>query len=723
MTATAGRQRCARRSGILALAVVATTGCLDRPLAITEPETTNVVVESLAVDAPSKIDLLFMIDNSQSMSDKQALLADAVPALVRRLVAPRCVDASGKPTGGSHPCAVGGPEFRPVADIHVGVLSSSLGGHGAEMCTPAWSEWNPSQDQGGRLLAPHLVWSPLEPGADPSGFISDFAAQVKAAGEVGCGYEASLEAWYRFLVDPEPPLAITKKDGVTVAEGVDEALLAQRQAFLRPDSLVLIVMLSDENDCSIIDDGQSWYVVQHEQNLYRPTSACAGDPQSPCCRSCGSSEAGPPAGCTPLVEDPACTPSVYDTAADSRNLRCFDQKRRFGIDFLYPIERYVEGLSQPEIRNRRGERVPNPLFAAAPGKPARSPSHVLLAGIVGVPWQDVATSESLSDPTSARYLSARELAEQDRWSWLLPSAGAPAGDPLMRESVQPRTGTHPATGVAVVGPDGPGTHPVNGHEWNTGGEDLQYACIYPLSKPRDCTKASVDCACENVTASDPGKNPLCQDPATGQYGSTQHFAKAYPGTRQLEVLKGLGQSSIVASICPKVSSGDVTTPSFGYNPAVESIVDGLRERLLVQCLPRPLALGPDGSAQCAVVEAIQASSCGCDAGQNRRPVSGTLASAARRELRALGRCGEDLPCESICLCEIGAATDPVSCQNDAEPQGTGWCYVAPDHGFGNPALVASCPETSRQLVRFAGEETPAPGATVLVACLGAALGD
>lgn len=728
MGATAEWKRCAKKSGLMlasGLAVSSTTGCLDRPLATTEPETSNVVVKQLAVDAPSKIDLLFMIDNSQSMADKQALLADAVPALVRRLVAPRCVDEAGKPLGTSYPCAAGEPEFRPVADIHVGVLSSSLGGHGSEMCTPSWLGWNPTQDGAARLIAPHLDWSPGDGAADPSGFIQSLAAQVKAAGDEGCGYEASLEAWYRFLVDPEPPLSVTKKNGVTVAEGVDEVLLAQRRDFLRPDSLLLVVMLSDENDCSIVDDGQSWYVAQQEQNLFRPTASCASDPASPCCRSCGSSESAPPAGCAPLAQDPGCQSPTHDTASDSRNLRCFEQKRRFGVDFLYPVQRYVDGLTQATVKNRRGELVPNPLFSAPSGGRVRQKSQVLLAGIVGVPWQDVASSDSLKDPSVIRYLSARELEEQNRWPWLLPTAGAPAEDPLMRESVLPRSGTHPASGAALVPPDGPGTHPVNGHEWNTEGEDLQYACIYPLAQPRDCKAASGDCDCTNVAAGDPSKKPLCQDPVTGQYGSTQYFAKAYPGTRQLEVLKGVGENSIVASICPKVSAGDTSAPSFGYNPAVESIVEQLRDRLAVQCMPRPLSIASDGSAQCAVIEALPASACSCDAAKNRRPVSDTLASAARRELAATLQCGPDaadgVPCESFCLCEIGAASDMASCQNDPKPQGTGWCYVEAERGIGNPALVAACPETSRQLVRFAGDETPAPGANVLVACLGAAI--
>ncbi|MBE7481579.1 MAG: hypothetical protein HS104_16560 [Polyangiaceae bacterium] len=396
------------------------------------------------------------------------------------------------------------------------------------------------------------------------------------------------------------------------------------------------------------------------------------------------------------------------------------------MDFLYPVQRYVDGLTQPKVRNRRGEEVQNPLFSAPSGVRARSPSQVLLAGILGVPWHDVASSESQSDASTIRYLSARELSEQDRWSWLLPSAGAPAADPLMRESVLPRSGSHPATGVPLVGPDGPGTHPVNGHEWNTGGEDLQYACIYPLAKPRDCTTTSADCDCTEVTTGDPSKNPLCQDPATGQYGTTQHFAKAYPGTRQLEVLRGVGDSAIVASICPKLSSGDSAAPSFGYNPAVESIVESLRDKLVTQCLPRPLSIADDGAVQCAVVEALPASACSCDALKNRHPVSATVASAARRELRASAQCGPDsagqLACDAFCLCEIGVATDMASCQNDPKPQGTGWCYVEPDRGLGNPALVASCPDTHRQLVRFAGDETPAPGSNVLVACLGAALG-
>ncbi|HLV22956.1 MAG TPA: hypothetical protein VKZ49_18835, partial [Polyangiaceae bacterium] len=61
-------------------------GCLDRPVAQQQPTTTNIFIDTSRNQAVDKIDLLFMIDNSISMADKQRFFADAVPNLVRRLV-------------------------------------------------------------------------------------------------------------------------------------------------------------------------------------------------------------------------------------------------------------------------------------------------------------------------------------------------------------------------------------------------------------------------------------------------------------------------------------------------------------------------------------------------------------------------------------------------------------------------------------------------------------
>ncbi len=267
------------------------------------PETSNVFVDQIEQTSVNKIDLLFMVDNSASMADKQEILRAAVPVLVGRLVSPICVDATGAPTGGNADangnCATGQPEFTPIADIHVGIVTSSLGSHGGDVCAappPSGGPDNPLNDNGELLGAIRptgsnpddptavfpvadtwnnsgfLAWDPnqkdVPPGAtDATAFGTSFADMIHASGQIGCGYEAQLEGWYRFLIDPEPPLNVSKvinstvrgstlvvnKDGTTTCNGCDQTLLAQRKAFLRPDSLVAIVMLTDENDCSIVE--------------------------------------------------------------------------------------------------------------------------------------------------------------------------------------------------------------------------------------------------------------------------------------------------------------------------------------------------------------------------------------------------------------------------------------------------------------------------------------
>jgi hypothetical protein len=275
----------------------------------------------------------------------------------------------------------------------------------------------------------------------------------------------------------------------------------------------------------------------------------------------------------PVGQDPECQKGPYDTNFDDPlNLRCWDQKRRFGVDWLFPVQRYIDGLTAPQIKNRAGQLVANPLLAS------RAPGQIVVTGIVGVPWQDVATVQSLSPGAPVALVSSAELAN-GRWSWLVPSGNTPPADPLMRESIEPRSGTNPATGQPLAPPSaGPGANSANGHERNvTSGTDLQYACIMPRKLPNDCsTVGGAGCDCK--TASDPGytdNNPLCQDPATGKYSTLQHFAKAYPTTRELQLLQGLGERAVVSSACAKTVTGSVRDAGYGYNPAFTRTIERL----------------------------------------------------------------------------------------------------------------------------------------------------
>ena len=580
----------------------------------------------------TKVDLLFMIDNSSSMADKQSILSQVVGDLLRRLMNPACVDPiTGLvlgPRRSDGTCAAGEEDFNPILDLHVGIISSSLGSHGArlsngqDVCPDLDPSTNPHNNDNAHLLVRTLVngvegialqaeggflsWSGT---GNSETIVASFQSMVIGVGQHGCGYEAQLESIYRFLNEPNPyaSIAVTGSNGSnpgeTVLTDTDALLLQQRRDFLRPDSLVAVVAVTDENDCSINDSfPQGFYALLPPvssalgqiSQLQRGTSACDTNPNDPCCVSCAQAL---PAGCT----DTACQDggSVLARAIDAENVRCFDQKRRYGVDFLYPVERYIQGFTQAEVSDlRSGQLAKNSLFSdlgCVNGKdqsgndcvaaPARDPRLVFFTAIVGVPWQDIAVDPN--DLTKG-YKTARQIAEQNIWSSIIgdpkPGGGAPPilpSDPHMIESIAPRPG--------LPGPDSPATaDSINGHDWETSGAvppnaDLQFACTFPLPSPEVCPPATPDCDCSDNLSGMGGtvqdyKSPLCQDPTNNGYGHTQFRGKAYPGLRELRVLEGLGDQAIAASICP-VNVTDSTRADFGYRPAIAALINRIRAPL------------------------------------------------------------------------------------------------------------------------------------------------
>ena len=149
----------------------------------------------------------------------------------------------------------------------------------------------------------------------------------------------------------------------------------------------------------------------HEGSMPQSTSACDVDPNDPCCVSC--IHASWPDGCDSGYDQPPADPKcqlglTHPNTEDRLNLRCFDQKRRFGLDFLYPVSRYINGLAAHEVPRRDGTMAPNPLYASSSAYPDLAPrvgsSRVFFAGIVGVPWQDIATDATLNAPQLLEFL-------------------------------------------------------------------------------------------------------------------------------------------------------------------------------------------------------------------------------------------------------------------------------------------------------------------------------
>lgn len=757
-------------------------GCLNRPVEPIEPRTTSTVIERLVQSSVDKIDILLAIDNSRSMADKQNILIKAVPDLVKGLVNPKCVDDKGivaakQPTDPTQDCPAGFKrDFQPVLDIHIGVVTSSLGGHGADACPEQVkdacdSDLNFTNDDHGHLVSRadvyeksvvptygtksdkgFLAWDPsqkLTPKGEKSidNLNKNLTTIVTGLGQIGCGFESQLESWYRFLVDPEPYQTISVVGGKATPKDIDKSLMQQRADFLRSDSLLAVIMLTDENDTSIKEYNQFYLAAQLENadktafHLPPGRAECTKKgPDDACCKSCGQS-----AGDCP--KDPTCDKGNLDDTTDPINLRGWDNKRRFGIDFLYPIDRYVQALTSVQVANRKGELVPNPIFSNLnPQSTAgvRDASLVFVAGIVGLPWQDIARKNAKGQPDLLAGLdgagkpvggfkSSDELSTADPKSKLSPwdiilgkydGSDYQPKDPLMKQAVNPRTGQNPVTGDALQPPGSAvGANPINGHEHDvTTDGDLQYACIFPLLKgsERDCTKTCTpSCDCQDKT----NKNPLCDaNPGDANAPTFQTRAKAYPGLRELGVLQGVGANGIVASICPK-QLDDESKADFGYRPAIGAIIDRLKVALGGQCLPRTLIPDKAGHVPCLIIEARKTNGkCSCNTtARNEVSADHEPAKQAAQQDPIAEASGWD------CFCEITqtAGAQQAACQNDQNDppvlggkQVDGWCYIdaTTTPMTGNPKIVEKCPATEQRIVRFVGKGAAQPGATLFVTC-------
>jgi hypothetical protein len=519
--------------------------------------------DAVGATTASKLDLLLVVDDSAAMADKAEFLAQSIGTLL---------------TSAS----------TLVDDIHVGVITSSLGAMGGDICgDTATSNRRAHLSR----VSPQGAVVPGTDGGflktdnarrDLSSLVAGTALLVRGVGEQGCALEAQLESAYRFLVQPDPWSSIVVRNGIAELDGIDDELLNQRQLFLRPDSLVVVLMLTDEDD-SAVDPrsfaGRGW---SFENSTFpgsttyradglsttapRATRACDASPGAPACVSCGCKSSDE--ACQAAKSDPSCakTGGFYGPAEDSLNVRFSNMKRRFGVDPQFPIARYVDGFTKARVPDRTGEHsivdgevsgytatrnCSNPLFAGSlPGRGGdtcalppgvRGKELVVFALIGGVPPPLVA-----NDPPD--------------WTAILgadPEAYDLTGiDAHMLQSVSPREGL-PTEGVDMP------SDPVHGFDWYTQGNDLQYACTFPLSAARICSASDPACDCAGPT-----RPPLCS--VSGEI-RRQSRGKAYPTPRELRVVKGLGDRGLAASICPTGS---------GYASAVKRLAALITPKLV-----------------------------------------------------------------------------------------------------------------------------------------------
>jgi hypothetical protein len=202
----------------VALVLPVILACPTRPLEKPLPSAIREQPDYFPLAPEKDVDLLFVIDNSNSMERNQANLARNFPKLI----------------DGLRTSKLGGA----IPNVHIGVVSSDLGagnyslpscevvnGDGGRLqnrprrpgCVPPRDPWISYVD--GQTNVPSATKDPVEQ-------VKEAFQCIAELGVGGCGFEHQLEAARRAL-DP-----------------------ATNPGFVRRDALLAIVIITDEDDCS-----------------------------------------------------------------------------------------------------------------------------------------------------------------------------------------------------------------------------------------------------------------------------------------------------------------------------------------------------------------------------------------------------------------------------------------------------------------------------------------
>jgi hypothetical protein len=333
------------------------TGCPKQELAALGPCTVSTVRERIDQNGVSQVDLLFVIDNSGSMATEQLKLSKELPRLVNVLTSGDLYAGRVPPAG----IAEKDRFFNPVTSLHIGVVTSNMGGLAAQADLgpnppPAFTKCLGGGDDGllqnstqvaaegvtfkvgdqfqgyvlGDVVLPPeptcqgipapLLYQAYEAGSvdGPTleNVVRDFGC-VSRVGVSGCPFEQQLEAMWKAVAPREgtDPTLHTFLGGSKGHGGTG----GMNEGFVRENAILAVVQVSDEEDCSIKENGRDLFSLSgNATNRFGP--------------------------------------------ANEINMRC----GRFGDkeDLLWPADRYVRGLQKLKPEN---------------------PDRVIFAAIVGIP--------------------------------------------------------------------------------------------------------------------------------------------------------------------------------------------------------------------------------------------------------------------------------------------------------------------------------------------------
>jgi hypothetical protein len=199
------------REALFALLVV---GCADRTVATVIPEQKKVETKDLPSNPEKDVDILFLIDSSGSMLAEQQSLQANFPKFMQVL----------ETLEGGAP------------NMHIGVATPDMGQHASDGtgtiaiggCTGAGDDGAMVTATGvsGRFIIDELTPSGTR-NRNYTGTLGDAFASIAAVGTDGCGIEQHLSAVERALQNPT------------------------NVGFLRPEAKLAVIVIADEDDCSL----------------------------------------------------------------------------------------------------------------------------------------------------------------------------------------------------------------------------------------------------------------------------------------------------------------------------------------------------------------------------------------------------------------------------------------------------------------------------------------
>jgi hypothetical protein len=214
--------------GLLSVGLL--SACPDRTISEVNPEQGRVEFKDIPVNLNRNVDILFVVDDSGSMLDKQQNLKDNFPNFINVLNTIQ---------GG-------------LPDVHIGVVTSDMGTKADGVATPGPGVGGVGQGgcantgKDGKLqlgqatgVTGNFISDIKLPdgsrqdnyggGGSSMGLAQKFG-QMASVGAAGCGFEQHLHAMHRAL-DNNPANA----------------------GFIRQDAFLAVIFLADEDDCSMAD--------------------------------------------------------------------------------------------------------------------------------------------------------------------------------------------------------------------------------------------------------------------------------------------------------------------------------------------------------------------------------------------------------------------------------------------------------------------------------------